>query len=203
MHALTLLAVVLVAAPLARLVPLSVLAGILVFVAWNMGEWREFAPYMLRRFTRHYLLLMLGTFFLTVVFDLTVAVQAGIVLACVLFVRRMSTLFQVELVSLQPPVLTYRLYGAFFFGAAAKLDEAIQAVERAPRGMTVVLDAMHMIQLDTTGLDALRQLHKAVLARGRPAAPRVAAAAAAGPDRALRLRRRAGRAPRLGAGADR
>ncbi|HSV59623.1 MAG TPA: SulP family inorganic anion transporter [Variovorax sp.] len=165
-HAITLLVVVLAAAPLARLVPLSVLAGILVFVAWNMGEWREFAPYMLRRFSSHYRLLMLGTFFLTVVFDLTVAVQAGIILACALFIRRMNTLFRVELVSLQPPVLTYRLYGAFFFGAAAKLDEAIQAVERAPRGMTVVLDAMHMIQLDTTGLDALRQLHKTVLAKG-------------------------------------
>lgn len=165
-HALTLMAVVLLAAPLARLVPLSVLAGILIFVAWNMGEWREFAPYMLLRFSNHYRLLMLGTFFLTVVFDLTVAVQAGIVLACVLFIRRMNTLFRVELVSLEPPVLTYRLYGAFFFGAANKLDAAIQAVERAPRGMTVVLDAMHMIQLDTTGLDALRQLHKAVLARG-------------------------------------
>ncbi|SFM06540.1 SulP family inorganic anion transporter [Variovorax sp. OV329] len=165
-HALVLLAIVLLAAPLARMVPLSVLAGILVFVAWNMGEWREFAPYMLRRFSNHYRLLMLGTFFLTVVFDLTVAVQAGVVLACVLFIRRMNTLFRVELVSLEPPVLTYRLYGAFFFGAANKLDAAIHAVERAPRGMTVVLDAMHMIQLDTTGLDALRQLNRTVAARG-------------------------------------
>jgi SulP family sulfate permease len=164
-HALTLLVVVLVAAPLAQHVPLAVLAGILVFVAWNMGEWREFSPYMLRRFSRHYRLLMLGTFFLTVVFDLTVAVQAGIVLACALFIRRMSTLFSVEMVSLQPPVLTFRLYGALFFGAAAKLDPTVQAVERAPRGMTVVLDAMQLISLDATGLDALRQLHKAVLAR--------------------------------------
>jgi SulP family sulfate permease len=164
-HALTLLVVVLVAAPLAQHVPLAVLAGILVFVAWNMGEWREFSPYMLRRFSQHYRFLMLGTFFLTVVFDLTVAVQAGIVLACALFIRRMSTLFSVEMVSLQPPVLTFRLYGALFFGAAAKLDPTVQAVERAPRGMTVVLDAMQLISLDATGLDALRQLHKAVLAR--------------------------------------
>ena len=87
-------------------------------------------------------------------------------LACALFVRRMSTLFSVEMVSLQPPVLTFKLYGALFFGAAAKLDPAVQAVERAPRGMTVVLDAMHLISLDATGLDALRQVHKAVLARG-------------------------------------
>jgi SulP family sulfate permease len=164
-HALTLLAVVLLAAPLARHVPLAVLAGILVFVGLNMGEWREFTPTQLRHFSRHYRLLMLGTFFLTVVFDLTVAVQVGIVLACALFIRRMSGLFSVELVTLQPPVLTYRLYGALFFGAAAKLDEAVNAAERAPRGMTVVLDATHLIYLDATGVDALRQLHRAVLAR--------------------------------------
>ena len=165
-HAVTLLVVVLLAAPLAQHVPLAVLAGILVFVGWNMGEWREFSPYMLRRFSRHYRLLMLGTFFLTVVFDLTVAVQAGIVLACALFVRRMSQLFSIEMVSLQPPVLTFKLYGALFFGAAAKLDPTMHAIERAPRGMTVVLDAMHLISLDATGLDALRQVHRAVLARG-------------------------------------
>lgn len=165
-HALTLAVIVLLAAPLAHHVPLAVLAGILVSVGWNMGEWREFSPAMLRRFSRHYRLLMLGTFFLTVVFDLTVAVQAGIVLACALFIRRMSGLFSIEMVSLEPPVMTFRLYGALFFGAAAKLDPAVQAVERAPRGMTVVLDATHLISLDATGLDALRQLHKAVLARG-------------------------------------
>ncbi|MBJ2155700.1 SulP family inorganic anion transporter [Variovorax sp. IB41] len=164
-HAVTLMAVVLLAAPLARHVPLAVLAGILVFVGLNMGEWREFTPGQLRHFSRHYRLLMLGTFFLTVVFDLTVAVQAGIVLACALFIRRMSGLFSVELETLQPPVLTYRIYGALFFGAAAKLDEAVNAAERAPRGMTVVLDATHLIYLDATGIDALRQLHRAVLAR--------------------------------------
>ncbi|MGJ7607714.1 SulP family inorganic anion transporter [Variovorax sp. LT1R20] len=164
-HALTLLVVVLLAAPLARHVPLAVLAGILVFVGLNMGEWREFTPGQLRHFSRHYRLLMLGTFFLTVVFDLTVAVQVGIVLACALFIRRMSGLFSVELETLQPPVLTYRIYGALFFGAAAKLDEAVNAAERAPRGMTVVLDASHLIYLDATGIDALRQLHRAVLAR--------------------------------------
>ncbi|MDQ0074632.1 SulP family sulfate permease [Variovorax boronicumulans] len=164
-HAVTLMVVVLLAAPLARHVPLAVLAGILVFVGLNMGEWREFTPGQLRHFSRHYRLLMLGTFFLTVVFDLTVAVQVGIVLACALFIRRMSGLFSVELETLQPPVLTYRIYGALFFGAAAKLDEAVNAAERAPRGMTVVLDATHLIYLDATGIDALRQLHRAVLAR--------------------------------------
>ena len=165
-HALTLLLVVLLAAPLAGHVPLSVLAGILLFVAWNMGEWREFMPSRLRLFSRHYRLLMLGTFFLTVVFDLTVAVQAGIVLACVLFIRRMSALFTVELMSLQPPVLTYRLSGALFFGAVTKLDEASRAIARAPRGMTVVLDATQLFSIDASGVDALRQLHQVVLGRG-------------------------------------
>jgi len=164
-HAVTLMVVVLLAAPLARHVPLAVLAGILIFVGLNMGEWREFTPGQLRHFSRHYRLLMLGTFFLTVVFDLTVAVQVGIVGACALFIRRMNGLFSVELVTMQPPVLTYRLYGALFFGAAAKLDEAVNAAENAPRGMTVVLDATHLIYLDATGVDALRQLHRAVLAR--------------------------------------
>ena len=86
-HALTVALVVLAAAPLGAChVPLAVLAGILLFVAWNMGEWREFGH--LRKYSAHYRLLMLGTFFLTVVFDLTVAVQVGLLLACALFIRR-------------------------------------------------------------------------------------------------------------------
>ncbi len=165
-HALTLLTVVLLAAPLATHIPLPVLAGILLFVAWNMGEWRAFTPSRLRHCSRHDRLLMLGTFLLTVVFDLTVAMQVGIVLACTLFVRRMNAMFSVELVSLQPPVLTYRLSGALFFGAVGKLDVASRAIERAPRGMTVALDATHLLSLDASGIDALRQLHKVVLARG-------------------------------------
>jgi sulfate permease, SulP family len=160
-HAATVAAIVLLAAPLALHVPLAVLAGILLFVAWNMGEWREFTR--LRRYSAHYRLLMLGTFFLTVVFDLTVAVQVGLVLACALFIRRMSSLFNVELVTHQGHELRYKLFGALFFGAVAKIDLVVQAVENGPAGPVVVLDAMQLVLLDTTGLDALRQLHKAVL----------------------------------------
>ena len=87
-HAVSLALIVVLAAPLALHIPLAVLAGILLYVAWNMGEWHEFVR--LRHFSNHYRLLMLGTFFLTVVFDLTVAVEVGLVLACALFVRRMS-----------------------------------------------------------------------------------------------------------------
>jgi sulfate permease, SulP family len=163
LHAATLAVIVLLAAPLALLVPLSVLAGILFFTAWNMGEWREFAH--LRKYSTHYRVLMLGTFALTVVFDLTVAVEVGLVTACVLFIQKMSSLFRVELEEQAGSMLRYRLHGSLFFGATAKVDPIVQAVESAPEGAEVVLDALHLVHLDTSGLDALRQLHKAILLR--------------------------------------
>jgi SulP family sulfate permease len=162
-HAFTIAAVVLAAGPLALLVPLPVLAGILVFVAWNMGEWREFAH--LRRYSLHYRVLMLGTFALTVVFDLTVAVQVGLVAACVLFIQKMSSLFRVERVAGEGEALRYRLHGSLFFGATAKIDPVVEAVESGPPAPQVVLDALHLVHLDTSGLDTLRQLHKAILLR--------------------------------------
>ncbi|MBI5279066.1 MAG: STAS domain-containing protein [Burkholderiales bacterium] len=162
-HAVTLAVVVLAAAPLALHVPLAVLSGILLFVAWNMGEWREFAH--LNKYSTHYRVLMLGTFILTVVFDLTVAVQVGLLLACGLFIRKMSSLFSVELVKREGALLQFKLYGSLFFGAVAKIDEVVQAVEAAPDVPVVVLDALHLVHLDTSGLDSLRQLHKAVLLR--------------------------------------
>jgi SulP family sulfate permease len=163
-HAVTLAVVVLAAAPLALLVPLPVLAGILLFTAWNMGEWGAFAH--LRRYSLHYRVLMLGTFTLTVVFDLTVAVQVGLAAACILFIQKMGSLFRVELVAREGALLHYRLYGSLFFGAAARIDEVVQAVEAGPDQPVVVLDASHLVHLDTSGLDALRQLHKAILLRG-------------------------------------
>jgi sulfate permease, SulP family len=163
-HAIAVAIVVLAAAPLAQSVPLAVLAGLLLFVAWNMGEWREFGH--LGKYSTHYRMLMLGTFFLTVVFDLTVAVQVGLVSACVLFITKMSSLFSVERVLQQGAVLQYKLHGSLFFGAVAKLDEIVQAVENGPHEPVVVLDALHVVHLDTSGLDALRQLHKVVLMRG-------------------------------------
>ena len=238
-HAATLALIVLLAAPLALHIPLAVLAGILLYVAWNMGEWHEFVR--LKHFSNHYRLLMLGTFFLTVVFDLTVAVEVGLGLACVLFVRRMSALFRAEpelprattatapaadqgelapgacrtwsvesenrtqrgqfspdlqphsgamgqkdgekwtaAADLQPtistsdrllaagprPRLAWRLHGALFFGAAAKIDPIVQAVEAGPEGPEVVLNARDLFALDTTGLEGLEQILKAVGQRG-------------------------------------
>ncbi|MCO5105269.1 MAG: SulP family inorganic anion transporter [Burkholderiaceae bacterium] len=166
-HAATLAAIVLVAAPLALHIPLAVLAGILLHVAWNMGEWHEFVR--LKHFSNHYRLLLLGTFFLTVVFDLTVAVQVGLVLACALFVRRMSELFRAEPEALAAtgfPALAWRLHGVLFFGAASKVDPLVEAIEQAPLGVQVRLDASDLFALDTTGLEGLEQILKAVSERG-------------------------------------
>lgn len=162
-HAATLLLIVLVAAPLAAHVPLAVLAGILLFVAWNMGEWHEFRR--LKHFSLQYRTILVGTFGLTVIFDLTVAMQVGLVLACVFFIQRMSTLFRAEPVVVRgapPDVVVFKLYGALFFGAVAKVEALADQVPEGTRA--VVLEMHRLISMDTSGIDALEQLRK-VLAR--------------------------------------
>ena len=160
-HALTLLFIVLVAAPLASYVPLSALAAILLFVAWNMGEWREFMH--LRQYRLPYRLTLLAVFFLTVVIDLTVAVQVGLVAACLTFIYRISSLSRSEAVSrLDHPSLAgqehtvqaWRLYGALFFGAV-KLIEEIEDKLSTP---VLVIDLKNVIYLDSSGADALMNL---------------------------------------------
>ena len=164
-HSATLLIVVLVAAPLAAHVPLAALAGILLFVAWNMGEWHEFAR--LRQFSLPYRTILLGTFFLTVVFDLTVAVEVGLVMACVFFIYRMSTLFRVEphtAHDLPPGVAAFELFGSLFFGAVAKIEALAAQVPDGTR--CVVLEMHRMISMDTSGLDAMEQLHRVLKRQG-------------------------------------
>ncbi|MEN9888479.1 MAG: C4-dicarboxylic acid transporter DauA [Pseudomonadota bacterium] len=160
-HALTLLLVVLVAAPLAQHIPLAALAAILMFVAWNMGEWREFVH--LRQYRMPYRITLLAVFLLTVVFDLTVAVEVGLIAACLTFIYRISSLSRSEAVTcLEHPVLAghegqiqaWRLYGALFFGAV-KLVEAIEDQLDKP---VLVLDLKNVIYVDSSGADALVNL---------------------------------------------
>jgi len=160
-HALTLLAVVLVAAPLAGHIPLAALAAILMFVAWNMGEWREFMH--LRQYRMPYRITLLAVFFLTVVFDLTVAVEVGLIAACLTFIYRISSLSRCEgvtrieqpgLAGFEHQVQAWRLYGALFFGAV-KLVEAIEDKISTP---TLVLDLKNVIYIDSSGADALMNL---------------------------------------------
>ncbi|MEO3714751.1 SulP family inorganic anion transporter [Roseateles flavus] len=166
-HALSLLVVVLVAAPLAAQVPLAALAGLLLVVAWNMGEWHEFAR--LRHFKLPYRATLLGTFLLTVIFDLTVAVEAGLMLACGFFIYRMSELFSVSEAppgtALPPGVHLLRVYGSLFFGAVAKVEAL---AERLPPDARVLALDMHLlVSMDSTGLDALVQLQQSLERQGR------------------------------------
>ena len=161
-HAVTLIAIVLVAAPLAADVPLAVLAGVLVFVAWNMGEWHAFVR--LRAFPIEYRAKLFATFLLTVMVDLTVAMEVGMAAACVVFVYRMGTLFRVEPDTLHPVtargVITYRLYGPLFFAAVAKLEALPD--ELPPGTTTLVLDAHQLVSIDASGLTAFENVHRAL-----------------------------------------
>ena len=160
-HAVVLLIIVLVAAPLANHVPLATLSAILMFVAWNMGEWREFLH--LRQLRKSYGATLVAVFLLTVIFDLTVAVEAGLIAACLIFIYRISSLSRYEAVSaeaqpalanLQGQVDAYRLYGALFFGAVKLLED----IEVKLPSHALVLDLKNVIYLDPTGVDALSSL---------------------------------------------
>ena len=167
-HALTILAILLAAAPLASLVPLAALAGILLFVAWNMFEGHQFRR--LRQFSGGYRVLMVGTFVLTIVFDLTVAVQVGLVLSCVFFIWRMGTLFSVKPVpskpgaALPPGVHAFELYGSLFFGAVGKIEALPEQLPPGTRA--VVLDMHRLVLMDSSGLDALEQMYRTLQRQG-------------------------------------
>ncbi len=168
-HALTLLAVMLVAAPLAARIPLSAMAAILMFVAWNMGEWQEFVH--LRQYRMPYRITLVAVFTLTVVFDLTVAVEVGLVAACLTFIYRISSLTRAErcaatdhpaLQGLDAQVHAYRLYGALFFGAV----KLIEAMEDALPQRCLVLDLKNVIYIDSSGADTLQALHRTCTKHG-------------------------------------
>ena len=165
-HALTLLAIVLVAAPLAVHVPLAVLAGILLFVAWNMGEWNAFRR--MSAFSVEQRVKLFSTFLLTVLVDLTVAMEVGLAVACIVFVYRMGTLFRVEpddrYAASAPGVAVYRLYGPLFFAAVAKLESLPERL--APGTTTLALDAHQLVSIDASGLDAFENVHRALARAG-------------------------------------
>ncbi|WP_153132142.1 SulP family inorganic anion transporter [Dechloromonas hortensis] len=175
-HALVLLGIVLVAAPLAAYVPLATLSAIVMVVAVNMGEWHEFKE--LRRYSYNYRVILLATFFVTVVFDLTIAVELGMVLACLFFIYRMSELTRVERRHLREEasepqflypdgsmrVAAWQLFGSLFFGAVNKLEALLDPAAGHPE--VVILDMTQLIQLDTTGLEGLENLLDKLKKRG-------------------------------------
>jgi SulP family sulfate permease len=169
-HALTLLAILMVAAPLASHVPLAILAGILLIVAFDMGEWFEIPDII--RLGRSEIAVWLITATLTVLADLTVAVEAGMILAALLFIRRVSTTTTVGKVtpeyvkggiahSLQMQQIPegtaiYRISGPFLFGATDKLDMIEQDLDALPP--VVILRLRNMTAIDATGMNALERL---------------------------------------------
>ena len=169
-HSLTLLCVLLFAAPLASYIPMAALAGILMIVAYNMGEWREI-PQLLR-LTKTDISIWLVTFALTVFADLTVAVEAGMILAALLFISRVAATTTVSQVTddyiedgrvhiLQDKDIPYyatifRIHGPFLFGATDKISAVTENIHKLPP--VVILRLRNMTALDATGLFALEEV---------------------------------------------
>ncbi len=176
-HAVTLLVIILAAAPLAKFIPLATLSAVLVNVALNMGEWHNFAR--LPKWPRSDAVVFLTAFGLTVAVDLTVAVEIGMVLAAVLFIKRVSETTQItavdessetegpqhSLVGKKIPkgVMVYRIFGSFFFGAADKLETALKRSGQEPD--VLILRMRKVLAMDATGLNALEDLYERLHAR--------------------------------------
>jgi len=178
-HALTLLCILVFAAPLVSYVPMAALAGILMMVAYNMGEWLEI-PQLLK-LTKTDISIWLVTFALTVFADLTVAVEAGMILAALLFISRVASTTTVSQVTddyvedgrvhiLQDKDIPYyatifRIHGPFLFGATDKISVVTENLHTLPP--VVILRLRNMTALDATGLFALEEAAKALHASKR------------------------------------
>jgi sulfate permease, SulP family len=178
-HALTLLAIVLWGAPLAALVPMPVLAAILVMVAWNMGDWAEIPDVFRTGFTDASVWAV--TFALTVFADLTQAVEIGMALAALLFIRRVATTTDIAQVTdefiartrpdmlqdkpIPPFAAVFRVTGPLLFGSTDKLDVVRDRLDALPP--IVILRLRYMTAIDATGLRAIEDLARDVGASGR------------------------------------
>ena len=178
-HAITLLIVLLFAAPLARHIPLAILAGILMIVAYDMGEWREIPEVVKLGPAEAAVWLM--TFALTVLADLTVAVEFGMILAALLYIRRVTTTTTVarvtpeyvtdgrahslQLHEIPEHVAIFRIHGPFLFGGTDKLQELEHDIAQLPK--VVILRLRNMTAIDGTGLHALEHFADLLHASGR------------------------------------
>ena len=169
-HSLTILVVLLAAAPLAKNIPLAALSAVLIIVSLRMGEWHQFLR--LNRWPKSDVLVFLCAFTLTVVLDLPTAVGVSLVLASALLVRRLTETANVEPDAevtqgdspgqqttgrtIPKGVLVFRVFGAFFFGAADKLESALHRTGELPP--VLILRMRDVLALDATGLDALEDL---------------------------------------------
>ncbi|HEY0664506.1 MAG TPA: sulfate permease [Gallionella sp.] len=178
-HALTLLVIVLAAAPLAKHIPLATLSAILLVVAINMGEWESFRT--LRKYPVSDSAVLVVTFLLTVIFDLTVAVEVGLFIAIFFFIKRITDLTHVSVAqesplpddgeatmmrkAVPPGVVIYRVYGALFFGAADKLETILAELHTEPEVLILKMD--EVISMDGSALHMLEHLHGKLRKHGK------------------------------------
>lgn len=171
-HAVVLLLIMLFLGSWATLIPMPALAAILIVVAYNMSEWRSFAKIL--RAPRSDVAVMLVTFFLTVVVDLTAAIQVGIILSAMFFIRRMAEVSHVtqltnefqdaegadeeEVGGLKVPegVEVFEVFGSLFFGAVDQFTETIRGLRKKPK--VFILETKNLLAIDATGLRALEEL---------------------------------------------
>jgi len=170
-HAITLLLILLFFGHLAALIPMPTLAGILVVVAYNMSEWKNFRSVL--RGPKSDTAVLLTTFFLTVLIDLTVAIEVGMVLAAFLFTRKMIQFTSVNVAALAPAddekedkigyelpdgVEVFEITGPLFFGAAYKFKDALKLIEKPPR--VLILRMAKVPIIDATGIRTLKEVHQ-------------------------------------------
>lgn len=171
-HCIFLLLVLLFIGKWAALIPMATLAAVLIVVAYNMSEWREFVH--LLKSPRGDVAVLLATFLLTVFIELTVAIQVGILLAGFVFLQKMSNQTQVNVitqdlagddesqardmskVNIPPGVEVFEIYGSLFFGAVAQFRESIRVVARKPK--VLILRMRHVMTIDASGLHLLEEL---------------------------------------------
>ena len=180
-HAVTLLLIMLFVGKWASLIPMATLAGILVIVAYNMSEWRGFATVL--RGPRTDVVVLLTTFFLTVLVDLTIAIEVGMVLAAFLFMRNMIKFSNVNMLTreiddqtevkdreamenynIPPQVEVYEITGPLFFGAAYKFKDAMRFIEKPPK--ILILRMRKVPIIDATGIKTLEEVYKESKNRG-------------------------------------
>lgn len=180
-HSLVLLLITLFFGHLARLIPLATLAAILVTVAYNMSEWRSFIAIF--KSPKSDLIVLLTTFGLTVVFDLTIAIQVGMILAVILFMRSMAIVTNVGIITRElkdddelfdanaiaskkvpKNVEVFEINGPFFFGAVSKFRDAIRIIETPPK--VLIIRMRNVPAIDGTGIHALEEVYHNVVKKG-------------------------------------
>jgi SulP family sulfate permease len=178
-HAITLLLIMLFVGKWAALIPMATLAGILVIVAYNMSEWHSFLS--VAKGARSDAAVLIITFILTVLIDLTVAIEIGMVLATFLFMHKMIRFTDVSVLSkasdsesdtlsektygeIPKDVEVFEITGPFFFGAAYKFKDAIKLIERAPKIFIIVMGKVPII--DATGIKTIEEVHKELKKKG-------------------------------------